>query len=61
MWVTAPKMAEAWKKFKRNGENIVTHWSPVNFFALGIWDDERAWGWDRKKLELERGARVGSN
>jgi hypothetical protein len=54
-------MAEAWKKFKRNGENIVTHWSPVNFFALGIWDDERAWGWDRKKLELERGARVGSN
>ena len=60
LWKTAPKMAEAWKKFKRNGEYIDVHWGPVKFFELAIWSDERGWAWNSAKLERLAGACVGS-
>lgn len=60
LWNTAPKMAESWKKFKRNGEFIDVHWGPVKFFELGIWSDERGWAWNQQKLDSLAGASVGS-
>jgi hypothetical protein len=60
LWHTAPKMAESWKKFKRNGEFIDVHWGPVKFFELGIWSDERGWAWNQQKLDSLAGASVGS-
>jgi hypothetical protein len=53
-------MAEAWKKFKRNGENISVHWGPVKFFELAIWSDENGWAWKEEKLERLGVASVGS-
>ena len=60
LWETAPEMAAARKKFVANGEFIGVHWGPVNFFGMGIWADERGWGWNEAKLERLAGASVGS-
>lgn len=60
LWKTAPAMVEAYARYVENGEFIKPRYGPVKFFELGIWDDEHKWHWDRQKLQLANGARLGS-
>jgi hypothetical protein len=59
-WETGPAMARAWRKYQANGEWISPRYGPVKFFKLGIWRDERGWGWKVEAMRKQAEARAGS-
>ena len=56
---TAKAMSQSWRSYCTNGELLRVHYGPGKFFSLGIWRDDRLWGWDEAKIERRRAARVG--
>ena len=59
-WETGAAIARAWKKYQANGEWISPRYGPLKFVKLGIWRDERGWGWKVEEMRRNAEARVGS-
>lgn len=50
----AERMTASYSKFVRHLPLLAYRPGPRKFFALGLWDDERRWPWDDKKLNEKR-------